>query len=416
MLFWLPPLSTGGGLPGFRVQSPINAAGRKPLYKVEEFYAEQDVEKVLGEGVRAEDINDDALGRTLDRMAQVDLKGLFSSVSLSCVLKDDIEVKSVHADTTSISVYGEYEDDSAIIEINHGHSKDKRPDLQQFVCGLLVNTEGIPLAGDVLSGNTSDKTWNGKVITELEALFRKHGKDIVCVADSALVGKENLELMAQEGIRFISRVPGTFGVEEAIKDIAWEKDDWVEMGTFSERYNAAAYRAQSFEQEINGRRYRFIAVGSTSLDRQKEKTLTKRLAAERLEIEKAARELGKKGFYCQADAEQAAVEFQKEHGGHFSMGFQVKPEVTIIRGRGRPRKGIEPVTETHYRVVLSVGTARQEVVQRTHERLSTFVLITNVPREEMNDREVLSEYKSQGRTVETKFRFLKTPRMWTASI
>src|SRR5690554_5739633 len=38
-------------------------AGRKPLYKVEEFYQEQDVEKVLGEGVRAEDINDDALGR-----------------------------------------------------------------------------------------------------------------------------------------------------------------------------------------------------------------------------------------------------------------------------------------------------------------------------------------------------------------
>jgi len=146
-------------------------AGRKPLYKVEEFYAEQDVEKVLGEGVRAEDINDDALGRTLDRMAQVDLKALFSSVSLSCVLKDNIEVKSVHADTTSISVYGEYEDDSAIIEINHGHSKDKRPDLQQFVYGLLVNTEGIPLAGDVLSGNTSDRTWNGKVIKELEALW-----------------------------------------------------------------------------------------------------------------------------------------------------------------------------------------------------------------------------------------------------
>jgi transposase len=57
-------------------------------------------------------------------MAQVDLKALFSCVSLSCVLKDDIEVKSVHADTTSISVYGEYEDDGAIIEINHGHSKE----------------------------------------------------------------------------------------------------------------------------------------------------------------------------------------------------------------------------------------------------------------------------------------------------
>jgi transposase len=63
----------------------------------------------------------------------------------------------------------------------------------------------------------------------------------------------------------------------------------------------------------------------------------------------------------------------------------------------------------HYRVELSGGLAIQEVLQRTRERLSTFVLITNVPREEMNDREVLSEYKSQARTVETRFRFLKDP-------
>jgi transposase len=89
--------------------------------------------------------------------------------------------------------------------------------------------------GDVLSGNASDKTRNGKVVKELEGLFKEHGKDIVYVADSALVTKENLDLMAKEGIRFISRIPGTFGVEEAIKDVAWEKDNRVEMGSFSER-------------------------------------------------------------------------------------------------------------------------------------------------------------------------------------
>jgi transposase len=138
-------------------------------------------------------------------------------------------------------VYGEYDDD-AIIEINHGHSKDKRPDFEQFVYGLLVNTEGIPLAGDVLSGNTSDRTWKRESHQGTRGAFKEHGKDIVYVANPALVSKENLELMAKEGIRFISRLPGTFGVEGAIKDITWEKDDWVEMGGFSKRYNAAAYR------------------------------------------------------------------------------------------------------------------------------------------------------------------------------
>jgi hypothetical protein len=58
--------------------SPDALAGRKPLYR-KESYAGQDMEKVLGEGIRAEDINDDALGRALvlDRMAQADLKALW---------------------------------------------------------------------------------------------------------------------------------------------------------------------------------------------------------------------------------------------------------------------------------------------------------------------------------------------------
>ena len=44
------------------------------------------------------------------------------------------------------------------------------------------------------------------------------------------------------------------------------------------------------------------------------------------------------------------------------------------------------------------------------ERIQSFVLITNVPEEELNDGEVLRKYKSQG-VVERSFSRLKRPMM-----
>lgn len=47
---------------------------RKALYKVQEFYEKRDVEVLLGAGVSAADLNDDALGRALDILYDIDLK------------------------------------------------------------------------------------------------------------------------------------------------------------------------------------------------------------------------------------------------------------------------------------------------------------------------------------------------------
>ena len=40
----------------------------------------------------------------------------------------------------------------------YGYSRDRRPDCVQVVIALVVTTEGLPLAYEVLAGNTADKT------------------------------------------------------------------------------------------------------------------------------------------------------------------------------------------------------------------------------------------------------------------
>ena len=138
---------------------------RKPLYQISAFYARRDLGLLFSEPVEADALNDDALGRTLDRLAAADLERLVQSVALCAIRVGRMEVRSVHGDTTSVSVAGEYEltpDDERFYEevkrsplrINHGHSKQLRPDLKQFTCGLVVSQDGVPLAGATKCGTS----------------------------------------------------------------------------------------------------------------------------------------------------------------------------------------------------------------------------------------------------------------------
>ena len=55
----------------------------------------------------------------------------------------------------------------------HGYSRDHRPDCVQVVIALIVTPEGLPLAYEVLAGNTSDKTTLKDFLDRIE---RQYGK------------------------------------------------------------------------------------------------------------------------------------------------------------------------------------------------------------------------------------------------
>jgi transposase len=55
----------------------------------------------------------------------------------------------------------------------HGYSRDHRPDCVQIVIGLVVTPEGLPLAYEVLAGNTSDKTTLRGFLDRIEGQYGK---------------------------------------------------------------------------------------------------------------------------------------------------------------------------------------------------------------------------------------------------
>jgi hypothetical protein len=71
-------------------------------------------------------------------------------------------------DLTSTYIEGEGEE---IPKAKHGYSRDKRFDCRQVVIALVVTPEGLPLAYEVMEGNTSDRTTLRTFLDKIEAQY-----------------------------------------------------------------------------------------------------------------------------------------------------------------------------------------------------------------------------------------------------
>jgi transposase len=212
MVTWDPKqcrLSPGTLLEAFVINILV---ARKPLYRVEKFYSEMNLNVIFGEEITADAFNDDALGRVLTKLAKAHPNRVYLALALSAKIHQ-VKTRTDHADTTSISVAGEYDladEDSHLFDITDGYSKDHRPDLKQLLYGLITTSEGIPIFGELRDGNMSNKTWNKDVLEKLQTMLPCDNDNCqsIYVADSALVTNGNLELLFDKKTSFISRLPG----------------------------------------------------------------------------------------------------------------------------------------------------------------------------------------------------------------
>jgi len=77
----------------------------------------------------------------------------------------------------------------------HGYSRDKRPDCPQVVIALVVTPDGLPLAYEVLAGNTSDCKTLRSFLDKIEAQYGKARR--VWVMDRGIPTEEVLAEMRQ---------------------------------------------------------------------------------------------------------------------------------------------------------------------------------------------------------------------------
>ncbi len=410
--------------PGLIVQGMVIdiMSGRNPLYRLQSFFAEQDTQLLFGQTVAPTVFHDVNVGRTLDTLYEAGTMKLFMGLSVNAAEVFALETRYVHFDTTSVSVWGAYdvyaetpEEEDDRLYITHGHSKDKRPDLKQFLLKALCVERNIPLLGGTEDGNASDKTTNKNILRTINQDMAKHGLApgaYVYIADSAFVTPENLKEIGKN--YFISRLPMTYREAHRVIREAVDKNKWTEVGALAqtpptESRPVASYRVAQGQVEIDGQDYRAVVVHSNAHDRRRQKRIDRELKTSRQQMEDALLETSRVAYACRPDAAAAGARLTETPSAYHCIETRV--EERPVYARGRPAKNCpRKIARIEYRVC---GDIRENAVAiaRLRKEAGCFVLITNLP--EAGDMahapgEVLKHYKDQ-HGVERNFSFLKDP-------
>jgi hypothetical protein len=107
----------------------------------------------------------------------------------------------------------------------HGYSRDKRPDCPQLVIALVVTPEGLPLAYEVLPGNTADSKTLRSFLEKIESQYGKARR--VWVMDRGVPTEEVLaEMRASDPpVRYLVGTPKgrLIRLEKLLVDKPWRK-------------------------------------------------------------------------------------------------------------------------------------------------------------------------------------------------
>lgn len=391
---------------------------REAIYGVGDWAARHVPEALGVTAEQLERLNDDGVGRALDRLFAADVPSLVLAVATHVVKEFEVSLEELHNDSTTITFCGAYADADGLrrhlgrptLAITFGHNKDHRPDLKQLLYILTVTADGgVPLCFRAESGNVTDDqthcdTWN--LLCQLTGR-----RDFLYVADCKLATSENMAYLHQRQGRFVTVLPRTRGEDAAFRALAaqgrvvwkplWEKTD--EQEQVIDAYSVSAQPATTAEG------YRLVWYHS---QRKAEQDAVARSGR----IERALRQLAalkeklrspRTRYRQEAKVAAAVAAILEDCGAADWIVVEVQPRVeeTFHQDhRGRPGKQTRYVRKetTRFDLVCRIDDAR---VAEDAASDGVFPLVSNVA--ELSVLELLHAYKRQP-AIEKRFSQLKT--------
>lgn len=373
--------------PGLRILALIIGMMVDPmaLYRLEEFYAERDCEVLFAAGSHAHDFNDDAIGRALTKLFESQVTQTYSGLCVQAVERLALPAPdTVNTDTTSITLWGLYPDQQTGSLPTWGHNKDGHPECKQLVAGVIARPDGIPLAVDVCDGNQDDTTWSREALLTAPHLGADLQESVLFVADSKAVTHDTVHDLCEDGVRFVSRLPNTFGLEHLTKATAAAValTKWTTVGRLAAEEGAATYRVWETPGEIGGQTVRLIVVHSSALEAKATRQLAERQDKEARRLDRELTRIARQRFACAADAEAAWGDWRKTPVVSRAL-WTVTGEI------------VEDTTaETPIWTIRATrGATATDRFSAEHFRRSTFILVSNDARR--TARELLEAYKTQ---------------------
>lgn len=351
----------------------------------------------------AAQLNDDRLGRALERLA-AHAPTIQAALVLKAIERFELDVTQIHYDITTVELYGAYEQERAGGQTPpspmpaYGRTKSGRKHVKQVQLGLDVAADGaVPVGHLPLDGNAGEVTTH---LENLKLLARTLPRGrLLYIADTKLDTPDNLLAIAARRGQFLCGgvlMPPLQeryrGLREDLRPVDYFPQSQAKLPPERRDQYRAVEVTEPLEGVVDGKairlKYRLIFVWSESKARQQARTRERHTAKIRTEFEAVQRNLGRYSL----TTTEAIVRRLEAAKGKYAEGELFTYRLTRDRAGG-------------FHLAWEFDT---EALQRRRDLEGVYVLKTNLPKSTHATAEVLRTYKEQSH-VERRFHHLKGP-------
>jgi transposase len=408
----MPKISNNSGISHGKIIKAmiLNGLGftERRLYMVSSFFEHKPIDKLLGEEVKAEDLNDDQIGRTLDAIYNFGCTELFFYLSSEILSELKLYNPFAHLDSSTFSLTGKYDINENEVVIKHGHSKDHRPDLKQITLNLAVTgKEGIPFWMEALPGNSSDMVSFHKTIEKYKKFNEELGKSNspIWVADAALYSRKYL-LKNEQSFFWITRVPDRIKLARSTVVCHDENFTWK---TIKEGHKICDLGIV----EIEGVKQRWVMVFSQDAHERETTTLDINIAKEEELAKKKIKTLKNKIFKSKEEAENELKLFKKTLLYQYISNKEISPLYKEPKKKTSLKKNKKILLGYKLDILTLID---EKAIQLKNNSKGRYIISTNyLDKISLTNEDIISKYKDQSK-VERGFRFLKDPSFFVSDI
>ena len=378
------------------------------LWNLNEFHEDSPLCLLLGVDIDAKDLNRYALGRCLDAIHKFGPERLYLAIAAQVLSELDITIKEVHIDSTSYHYDGQSKQEpNCLIQAKQGYSRDHRPDLNQFVQVMLVESEvGLPIYAKAYSGQINDKTSFLDIAEhDIKYVVRQFQELSYFIGDSALCTAKIINSLLEKGLHSVTRVPDNLEVAVACFEYAMQHEDEfvpLEHGDRNDPYSAL----WAPDGVLFGAPVKLLVVRNDALHSSKEATIRKEAEKEKEQINKKLKKLRTRPAKCQPDAQKNLDEIKS----------QCKLTSVVVEGftqnlgyahRGAPKNGEQKVIKS-VSVQAHAELDEAAIAAKVNDSIKFVIATTDVKRD-WSMYDLKATYTRQS-LIERDWRLSKDPK------
>jgi len=369
-----------------------------PMYEIADWIQPLDEQTVGLDPGDSNCINDDCIGKALERFYRGRHKDVFFHLVLRAIKLFEIDCHQIHQDTTTVTFYGKYDRWKAEQIMTYGINKDHRPDLKQLVLGMSVSADGaIPLVHQIYDGNQSDDRVHPVNHRQLRNLLQR--ADFTYVADCKLATEYNLSKITGCGGHFVSVMPRTWKEDEWFRENARQGNvTWIHLLSRPNNRKPISRRDHYYRAVgtyVTKQGYRLIWIRSSQKKQQDAQTRHRTIAKSLDALRKLQTRLNTYNLKTRKNIQEKidVILTENQCSDFICYTIQLHREYEKRRKKiGRPKSG-DPVIDIPKNYFSLSCELNNKAIQRASLTDGVFPLITDLTH--TNAKKILEIYKYQ---------------------